>query len=181
MNKTLMAAMIAGLAMVTTAASAADTLAKPGSVFKDCPTCPELVVIPPGSFTQGRDRNDVAEPVRYEGPPHAVKIGYSFAAGKTEVTTAQYGDFIRESGYQPSPGCRLWNDRWLNDAKSDWRGDGLRKAACIDKKRIALHLGHAPRHGHGFSRCRGFVEQRSVADFHASQINHHLLKVDQRV
>ncbi len=59
-------------------------------------------------------------------------------------------------------------------------GDGLRKTACIDKKRIVVHLGAAPRHGHRFSRRRGFVEQRSVADFHAGQVNHHLLEVDQR-
>ncbi len=59
-------------------------------------------------------------------------------------------------------------------------GDGLRKAACIDKKRIAVHLGYASRHGHRFGRRGGFIQQRSVADFHASQVCHHLLEVEQR-
>ncbi|MCB2109375.1 MAG: SUMF1/EgtB/PvdO family nonheme iron enzyme, partial [Rhodobacteraceae bacterium] len=67
------------------AAYAVDVGKTPGTVFKDCDTCPEMVVIPPGSFTQGRDGRDVMDPARYEGPVHDVTIGYSFAVGKTEV------------------------------------------------------------------------------------------------
>jgi formylglycine-generating enzyme required for sulfatase activity len=52
---------------------------RPLSVFKDCPDCPEMVVIPAGSFTMGSTEFDS------EKPPHGVSI-QSFAIGRTEVT-----------------------------------------------------------------------------------------------
>ena len=52
--------------------------AKKGSVFKDCDTCPEMVVIPAGSFKMG----DLSgEGDSDEKPVHEVEIGYSFAVG----------------------------------------------------------------------------------------------------
>ena len=56
---------------------------EPGAVFKDCKTCPEMVVIPAGSFKMGGDRTK-------EEPVHEVRIGYSFAVGKYEVTQAEW-------------------------------------------------------------------------------------------
>lgn len=57
-------------------------------VFKDCADCPEMVVIPAGSFNmgspeweEGRDDN--------EGPQHRVSVR-SFALAKTEVTQGQW-------------------------------------------------------------------------------------------
>ena len=64
-----------------------DDKMEPGAVFKDCETCPEMVVIPAGSFKMG-DLSGAgsthAEPVR------KVTIGYSFAVGKYEVTQAEW-------------------------------------------------------------------------------------------
>jgi len=57
---------------------------KPGAVFKDCETCPEMVVIPAGSFKMGGEGSSKKKPV------HEVKIGYSFAVGKYEVTQAEW-------------------------------------------------------------------------------------------
>ena len=54
-----------------------------GRVFKDCPDCPELVVVPAGSFTMGS--SDYGD----EGPPHSVTVT-SFAMGRTEVTQGQW-------------------------------------------------------------------------------------------
>lgn len=50
----------------------------PGKVFRDCADCPEMVVIPAGSFDMGET-----------GQTHRVSIR-SFALGKTEVTQAQW-------------------------------------------------------------------------------------------
>ena len=60
---------------------------KPGAVFKDCDTCPEMVVIPAGSFKMG-DLSGAGDSA--EKPVHEVKIGYSFAVGKYEVTQAEW-------------------------------------------------------------------------------------------
>ena len=60
---------------------------EPGDTFKDCSYCPEMVVIPAGSFRMG-DLNGGGR--KNEKPVRTVRIGYSFAVGKHEVTQAEY-------------------------------------------------------------------------------------------
>ena len=61
----------------------------PGDTFKDCAECPEMVVIPPGSFMMGSPSGE-AERNSDEGPQHRVTILRAFAVGKFEVTFAQW-------------------------------------------------------------------------------------------
>ena len=56
-----------------------------GGEIKDCPTCPVLVPLSPGTFTMGSNSDDPAEK-----PPHRVSIGQPFAIGKYEVTVEQW-------------------------------------------------------------------------------------------
>jgi len=56
--------------------------AEPRKVFKDCSDCPEMVVIPAGSFEMGGTYGD-------EQPIHRVTVK-GFALGKTEVTQGQW-------------------------------------------------------------------------------------------
>jgi formylglycine-generating enzyme required for sulfatase activity len=63
--------------------TAATQVTQPGQVFKDCADCPELVVIPAGTFAMGSNEND------NEKPPHQVTVR-SFALGKYEVTQGQW-------------------------------------------------------------------------------------------
>ena len=63
------------------------------SSFRDCDDCPEMVVIPPGSFRMG-DLNGGGDDD--EKPVHTVNINYSFAVGKYEVIQGQWW------GYNPS-------------------------------------------------------------------------------
>ena len=53
-----------------------------GGTFKDCPDCPEMVVIPAGSFEMGGKTAD-------EAPRHRVTLR-AFSMGKFEVTQAQW-------------------------------------------------------------------------------------------
>ncbi len=61
---------IIGLVLVAVAvsaiASAQDHL-KPGETFRDCPECPEMAVIPAGSFTMGSPASEAGR-FRHEGP-----------------------------------------------------------------------------------------------------------------
>ena len=82
------------------AATSAVPELKTGSVFKDCPDCPELVVIPAGSFTMGS--NDYGD----EGPPHSVTVP-SFAMGRAEVTQGQWRAVM---GSNPSRHIECGND-----------------------------------------------------------------------
>ncbi len=114
---------------VVVAAEDAPVASASAKIIRDCPTCPEMVVVPAGKFVMGTPGgSEEVEESTGESFQLPVNIEKAFALGKTEITTAQYADFVREAAYKPDPGCRLWNDRWLNDPKSDWRGDGLRKA-----------------------------------------------------
>ena len=55
----------------------------PGQIAKDCADCPEMVVLPAGSFEMGS--NEKAD----EQPVHRVNVP-SFLIGKTEVTQGQW-------------------------------------------------------------------------------------------
>ena len=67
-----------------------------GDQFRDCPQCPEMVVVPAGSYQMGLPSR---EPGRagYEGPVHRVTIAAPFAVGKYEVTFAEW-DACEEAG-----------------------------------------------------------------------------------
>jgi formylglycine-generating enzyme required for sulfatase activity len=64
---------------------------EPGEVFRDCPDCPEMVVIPPGSFDMGARKGEINE-----RPVHRVTIKHAFAIGKTEVTQGEWREVMHE-------------------------------------------------------------------------------------
>jgi formylglycine-generating enzyme required for sulfatase activity len=68
----------------------ADEPLKPGQSFKDCATgCPEMVVIPAGSFTMGSPQYEPGHK-KDEAPQHNVTITKPFAVSKFEVTFAEW-------------------------------------------------------------------------------------------
>jgi formylglycine-generating enzyme required for sulfatase activity len=58
---------------------------KPGTVFRDCPDCPEMVVLPAGEFMMGSPESEAVRS-ESEGPRHKVSITKPFAVGRFEVT-----------------------------------------------------------------------------------------------
>jgi formylglycine-generating enzyme required for sulfatase activity len=69
--------------------------------FQECPDCPRMVGIPAGRFLMGSPAH---EPGRFdsEGPQHVVTLR-AFALGKYPVTSEQFLNFLRATGYQPAP------------------------------------------------------------------------------
>ena len=65
-----------------------------GRVFRDCDTCPAMVVLPAGSFVMGSDDGD-----EDERPLHRVTIEKPFAVGKYEVTLGQFRSFVQQTGH----------------------------------------------------------------------------------
>jgi formylglycine-generating enzyme required for sulfatase activity len=65
-----------------------------GSVFVDCPECPEMVVLPAGEFVQGSDKVESGH--LDEKPQHTVKIARPFAVSKYETTFAQWDVCVAE-------------------------------------------------------------------------------------
>jgi formylglycine-generating enzyme required for sulfatase activity len=66
---------------------------KPKDTFKDCPDCPEMVVVPAGHFLMG---SPAGEEGRFddEGPQHEVTIGEAFAIGRFAVTRGEFATFV---------------------------------------------------------------------------------------
>ncbi len=76
---------------------------RPGREFRDCPECPEMVVVPAGSFTMGSPSSEKGRRV-FEGPQHRVTIREPFAVGKYEVTFAEWDACVAAGGcggYRP--------------------------------------------------------------------------------
>jgi formylglycine-generating enzyme required for sulfatase activity len=71
--------------------------------FHDCPECPEMVMIPAGNFMMGSPPTEVGHETN-EGPQHRVTIQRPFAAGKYEVTFAEWDACVDGGGcrnYRP--------------------------------------------------------------------------------
>ena len=79
------------LAMTTFAvaeAMAQDAASAPGSVFRDCPACPEMVVIPAGQFIMGSPLEESGH--KDEKPQHPVRFARPFAVSKYELPFEQW-------------------------------------------------------------------------------------------
>ena len=68
--------------------------------FRDCPNCPEMVVIPAGQFRMGdiNGHSPTYGGVSYEKPVHEVRIAQPFALGRYEVTFAEYDRYAQATG-----------------------------------------------------------------------------------
>ena len=69
----------------------------PGSTFRDCGICPEMVVVPAGSFVMGSPPDEKGR-LYWESPPHRVTVARSFAVGKYEVTFAEWDACVAANG-----------------------------------------------------------------------------------
>jgi formylglycine-generating enzyme required for sulfatase activity len=92
-----------GFAML---AASAGTPAKPGpgESFRDCRDCPEMVVVPAGSFLMGSPEED-PDGLVYEMPQHRVTFTEPFAVGRFAVTFAEWDACVADGGcegYEPS-------------------------------------------------------------------------------
>ena len=113
-----------------------DVPAKPslssGTVFKDCESCPEMVVLPTGSYIMGsedneRDRRD------NEGPRMKFTVS-GFAFGKFEVTFLEWENCVNDRacrGYMPD--SRSWGRRDRPVIYVDWY-DARDYAKWLSKK-----------------------------------------------
>ena len=96
-----------------------------GDVFRDCPHCPEMVVVPSGSFMMG---SPASEEGRYddEGPRRRVTIGLPFAVGVHEVTRGEFGRFVSATGRSMGNSCWIWEgDEWKERSGRGWRNPGF--------------------------------------------------------
>jgi formylglycine-generating enzyme required for sulfatase activity len=115
----------------------------PGQVFSDryldlVGSAPAMVVVPLGNFQMGSPLNERGH-ASAEQPQHEVDIAHGFAIGRTEVTVAQFREFVRASGYVPDSdklgGASVYDEssgRMQTVSRADWQDDYAGKRAHDD-------------------------------------------------
>jgi formylglycine-generating enzyme required for sulfatase activity len=98
-----------------------------GCVFRDCERCPEMVVVPAGTFLLGSPAD---EPGRRddEGPQVRIAIPRPFAIGRHEVTRGQFAAFVRTVGHDASGECERYHSAAKQQVPipgTDWRRPGF--------------------------------------------------------
>jgi formylglycine-generating enzyme required for sulfatase activity len=104
----------------------------PGSLFRDCPECPEMVVVPAGRFVMGAAQGEeeaegLEEKMRGRATPRRnVQIAQPFALGRLEVTRGQFAAFARETGHDGGKSCWTIEDgKWESRDGRNWRAPGF--------------------------------------------------------
>ena len=78
------------------------TVPEPGEVFRDCPDCAEMVVVPPGDFEMG------SRDTPFESPPHKVTIAAPYAIARRETTFAEWDACVAAGGCSHKPDDQGW-------------------------------------------------------------------------
>ena len=114
----LLAVALTGAVVTASSAPVATPHSRPGESFRDCADCPELVVLPGGTFTMGSPKDEPGF-FEIEGPQHQVTIK-QFAAGKYHVTRGQWAAFVAATKRVTADGC-AWTPTPKGDPKGSWK------------------------------------------------------------
>lgn len=117
------------------AADAAHSDTIPGSHIRDCADCPELVVVPAGSFIMGSPSWEESHQDD-ESPMHRVVIDQPFAVGVHEVTRGDFTRFVWATDHATEASCRQMDRykgfnhegvNWLSHEGRNWLDPGYRQ------------------------------------------------------
>jgi formylglycine-generating enzyme required for sulfatase activity len=114
--------------LITITANAQRSLKQQHS-FRDCSDCPEMVVIPAGTFTMGTPENEAGHSI-VEGPQRSITI-QQFAAGKFDVTRGQWEAFATATNRPVASGCAFSGFKdttrkdWNSNPDASWRHLGF--------------------------------------------------------
>lgn len=101
--------------------------ARPGQRFRDCPECPEMVVIPPGRFVMGSPATERWRETD-EGPQHPVTLANPVALGIGPVTVEEFLAFVQATRRRLTVACRRWNiadDSFVPTPGLGWSNPGF--------------------------------------------------------
>ena len=104
---------------------AAEPFEEGSLTLRDCPECPEMVVVPAGSFEMG---SPSGEEGRYddEGPVHRVTMARPIAVGVHEVTRGEFARFVSATGRSMGNSCWTYEGGEYEERSGrDWRNPGF--------------------------------------------------------
>ena len=94
-----------------------------GKTFRDCAGCPEMVVIPAGTFQMGDPIVD-REAVIQDGPQRKVSV-HALAVGKFDVTRGDWAVFVNATSRPTADGCAYSFLPQDKEAKASWKNLGF--------------------------------------------------------
>jgi formylglycine-generating enzyme required for sulfatase activity len=112
---------------------------KPRDVFRECDGCPEMVVVPPGSFTMGSPKGEKERDAN-EGPQHIVTFGKPFAAGRMHVTVDQFAAFVRDTRYEASQQCNAGKGTDVSWRNPGFVQEGSHPAVCLSLDDVSAYV-----------------------------------------
>jgi len=97
----------------------------PGTKFKECRECPEMVVVPAGEVSvKFADEVNIADSGAVEsiGRQVTIRIEKPFAVGIYHVTVAEFAAFVRATETEIPRGCLILdpNAMWIQHPTADW-------------------------------------------------------------
>ena len=108
--------------------------------LRDCPACPELVVVPAGNFTLGTSGDEPeVDRERGEAPPLPIFMTRAYAIGKYEVKVAEFRAFADATQYPTQGDCRIASGgAWVRLADRSWRNPGFSKPQADDEPVVCV-------------------------------------------
>ena len=141
--------------------SGSGVVAVPASVgaFRDCPTCPEMVVVPAGTFLLGSGADGgEAQPERGETPAIPITISRPFAIGKYEITVAEFRAFVAATQYAAAGDCRVVSGgSWVRAADHSWKDPGFNGPQADSEPVVCLSWDDAGAYTTWLTRTTGKV------------------------
>lgn len=95
-----------------------------GQSWRDCDTCPTMVAVPAGAVMLG-SHADTIDRGSGEGPKREVRIGYALAVGQTEITRAQWQEFVAATDFKTADGCQFYDGHFGYVMEHNWRNPGF--------------------------------------------------------
>lgn len=107
----------------------APAVAQTVETFRDCPQCPDMVVVPAGQFVMGSPSSE-EERSSLEGPQHGRLFAKPFAVGKFHVTVAQFAAFQLATGYETGASCWTLEGGEIREREGrSWKNPGFPQEA----------------------------------------------------
>jgi len=96
--------------------------------LRDCPTCPEMVIVPPGEVTIG-SAPDTVDRGANEGPKRRIRLTRALAVGRYEITRSQWLEFVEATGRPTEGGCQYYDGHYGYVQEHHWRTPGFPQRA----------------------------------------------------
>jgi formylglycine-generating enzyme required for sulfatase activity len=98
-----------------------------GQSFTDCLDCPEMVVVPAGTFTMGSPSDEERHPGSNQREDQVpVAIAKPFAVGRFSVTRGEFAAFVAATNHRTDGGCYvLTESTYKRDPERSWRSPGF--------------------------------------------------------